>query len=224
MNTPTPVVMPSPVWNPNYQQPDLGGSAYTQMANSFSKQLDESSRSLGDTFKQQAGTSQLLQTLGQAKDPTTGKPLIDPDMMQSIATKGLPAQQKFLGMAMSTVAQQQSSQNELTAQQKMLQMYQQNPALMQQKLLMQTTPGQRPPMGGGGPQITQTPAPQPTAPAPQQQKSIAPTFLPPPGVDMTTEQHNGNTVYALRRPAQQGEKQGQIIHVVNPDGTPYMGQ
>jgi hypothetical protein len=238
MNTPQPVVMPQGPgglqWNLGI--PDLGGSAYTNMANSLTKSLNEGTANLSQTLKAASGTGQMLQVLGNMKSPDTfamgpdgkmvatpGKPLLDPEMMTDIAGKGLGAQQKFIGMAMGSVQQQMQAQNEQSATQKMLSMFQQNPNMLKTKLMMSTTPGQRPPMQQGqvnvGP-ITQTST---QTPSQQQQNPTAPSFMPPPGVDMTTEQHNGNTVYALRRPAQQGESQGPIIHVVNPDGSPYTG-
>jgi hypothetical protein len=222
MNTPQPVVMPQGPgglqWNLGV--PDLGGSAYTNMANSLTKSLNEGTANLSQTLKAASGTGQMLQVLGGMKGPD-GKPMLDPEMMTDIAGKGLGAQQKFIGMAMGSVQQQMQQQNELSAQQKMLSMFQQNPNMLKTKLMMSTTPGQRPPMQQG--QVNVGPLTQTSTQTPAQQSPTAPSFMPPPGVDMTTEQHNGNTVYALRRPAQQGESQGPIIHVVNPDGSPYTG-
>jgi hypothetical protein len=214
MNTPQPVVMPQGPgglqWNLGI--PDLGGSAYTNMANSLTKSLNEGTANLSQTLKAASGTGQMLQVLGGMKGPD-GKPMLDPEMMTDIAGKGLGAQQKFIGMAMGSVQQQMQQQNELSAQQKMLSMFQQNPNMLKTKLMMSTTPGQRPPM--------QQPVTQDSTTTPAQQQQ-APSFQVPQnaalhGYTSQQVQHNGNTVHALLDPS------GKMVNVFNPDGSVYNG-
>ena len=218
MNTPQPVVMPQGPgglqWNLGI--PDLGGSAYTNMANNLTKSLNEGTANLSQTLKAASGTGQMLQVIGNMKGPD-GKPMIDPETMTDIAGKGLGAQQKFLGMAMPSIMQQQQLQNETTAQQRMLNMFQQNPNLLKTKLMMSTTPGQRPPMQQG--QVNVGPLTQDSTTATSQQ---APTFQVPQnaalhGYTSQQVQHNGNTVHALLDPS------GKMVNVFNPDGSVYNG-
>jgi hypothetical protein len=228
-NNPAPVVMPQGPgglqWNLGI--PDLGGSAYTNMANSLTKSLNEGTANLSQNIKAAAGTGQLLQVMGNMKGPDGKTPMLDPEMMNDISTKGLAAQQKFLGMAMPSIMQQQQAQNENTSQQRMLQMYQANPDLFAIKMGMQS-PGSRPPstyyqQPQQQPQqapVQQTPQPV-TPQSPQQnppaaQTKNAPKFTAPPGYQWSQQQHPNNpdlTLHVLHAP------DGSVAQIYNPDGS-----
>jgi len=159
-----------------------------------------------------------LQVIGNMKGPD-GKPMIDPETMTDIAGKGLGAQQKFLGMAMPSIMQQQQLQNQNTAQQRMLQMYQQNPGLLGTKIGTEATPATRPPANYyQQPQQTTPQSPQQN-PAPAQTRN-APKFSAPPGYQWTQGAHPNNPdiqLHFLHDPS------GAIVQAYNPDGSP-LGQ
>lgn len=232
MNEPTPVVMPQQIWNPNYTPPDLGGQAYTSMANSVSKAMLEGSADLKTTLQNAAGTQGLLQVMAGMKTPiqydasgkaiSGGQPMLDPEMMKDLATKSLPTQQKAVGMMMSSIMQQQQLQNSTSQQMNMLNQFANNPSLMRTKMNMDVSAGQRGPM----PQTSipaaasnQAPVQQPTANPqnpPVAQTRNAPTFSAPPGYQWTQGSHPHNPeiqLHYLHDPS------GRIIQSYNPDGT-----
>jgi hypothetical protein len=150
MNTAQQVVMPQSAGiNQQWQEPDLGGKAFMDMADSVSKSMTAGANSLTDTLKERAGTHELLVALSSAKD-SGGNPLFDPKMMDSILKGSAGAQQKFLGLAASHFADSLKGDAQNNQETNLLKWYRDNQWGVDAHNMIHLSPGQRGPTRSGG--------------------------------------------------------------------------
>jgi hypothetical protein len=202
--------------------PDIGASAISGAANAISQNIASAGKDIGANLKQNSATDGLLQTFATMKDPSTKKPMIDPDTMANISKQSLPAKQQFIGMLSGSIAQQTQQANELQGQKNLLGYFQQDKGALATKLMMGMAPGQRPPMGNYNmaPQAQQQPQQPAQQSTQQQQAQPAAQSIPTPnnaaihGYFNSQENFKGNPVHVLRGPS------GNIVSVVDPSGKP----
>jgi len=143
--------------------PDLGGSAYTNMANNVSGQISKAAEGISGKIKQNAATNDMLKFFAQ-----TGQ--MGKEDYAAIDSKSMGAKQQFLGLQMASQFQKMQAANELQAQQNMLGYFQGNRNALDTKRMLSFTPGQMPPMGIPQGQAEPTGQPSP-APSPQPQQT-----------------------------------------------------